>query len=423
MIKPTGTAPSFALASLAVAILALCAIGGLVAAGPALSGAGTLRGLNLSLLCAAAAILAEGVLACASISSRSRADKAAKAEAEASARKALDQRESVVREHKGAWEAGSGIRNEIDKTVSAVHRLEGLASGTTDGIEVLSQALLDTASANERISLAQGKVRAVLGSYSELIAAESADVGTMANAVRDIAESSRKKREMVGSLIGMAGAAESKLALIKASIDKIIHSEEKVNEMSALIIEVADRTNLLAMNASIEAAHSGSAGRGFAVIASHVRELSVEAARGSRTILESLKETKASIGETMGAADEAIEYFRNVSLEIRGIAAMLEELLAGMQGISTGASGLLDSVEKIDKLTIGTGEAVSSAESSIDHAKKSIGTVVEIASTIRSDSASMMSAFGEMLAHTEQVRALGLENMGHIEALKAELDR
>lgn len=331
--------------------------------------------------------------------------------------------ESITRAQDVAGEIGMGIFETVEKTIASIHRLEGLVSGTADGIQMLDQMIKDAADSNEKIVKTHTRVRQVLDSYSSEVEAESAAVSGLANSVTVITESSRRKYEKAANLLELSEGTEAKLQAIKLAIDKIVGSAEKMNEMAELITDVSNRTNLLAMNASIEAAHAGTAGKGFAVIAGQVRSLSVQAADAARSIAEALAETTRSITATIGAADGAIQFFHSVSEEIRGIAAMLQELLSGMKGMSDSADGLLESVRRVDGLTTSTGEAMETSERSINDAKSSLSTVVEITGTIHSDAAAMMRAFNEMLEEAERVRSLGMSNKEHIEMLTAELKR
>jgi methyl-accepting chemotaxis protein len=408
--------------ALAVLLLALAALTILLVADVLPAKEGAFAAADLALVAATAVVLAlGGLLSLFAVSMRTAVAEANRAEAESVRRRFELARASIVKAQKGAYETGLDISKAVEKTIAAVHRLEGLVSGTADGIDVLNGALNDTASSNDRIVESQGLVRSVLSSYSREVAEESTAVQAMAGAVTSVADSSRKKRQLVENLLGLSSGAESKLASIRLAVDRMVQSAGKVGEMNSLITEVADRTNLLAMNASIEAAHAGQAGKGFAVIAGQVRALSVEAANGSRAISATLKETNSSISETALAADEAIRFFRSVSTEIKGIAAMLEELLAGMQSMSSGATSLLESVKRVESLNASTKEAVDTSETSIVRAQSSIKTVMELVKTIQSDSTSMMKAFGEMRAIAETVGSLGVHNMDHIEVLKKEL--
>lgn len=299
------------------------------------------------------------------------------------------------------------IGQAVSRTVLAIHRLEGLASGTADGIEVLATALDSAAESSSIVVSSQTALKQAIGSYSDEVQREAEAAQSMARSVAAVAESSRKKREKAAQMIRLSGGAEERLQAIRASVNRMAASVEKMRQVNSVVTEVADRTSLLAMNASIEAAHAGQAGKGFAVIANAVRALSNEAAEGSKAIQTALQETEEALKTTAAESDGAVEYFSSVFLEIQDTAAMLEQNLAEMQTASQASSGILESARRLDGLCAGAQGAVRSAETGTLQSRGSLETVLEIARTIRSDAASMMTAFREILDETEALRRLG----------------
>ncbi len=398
-------------------LMASVGLSGLGLAAQALAALSSAGAPMLANLVGLLAFVLVGALSAAGIGIQGRLAKAKESELGELSQRYTRSNDATVIALKKAHETRLVIKAAADRTVGAIHRLEGLVSGTTDGIEVLNQVLRDTSQSNEMIVASQGRLREVLKSYSGEVASESTAVESMASSLTAAAEASRRKSERAKELLLLSDGASKRLDSIQKAVARMSGSAEKMNAMNALITEVADRTNLLAMNASIEAAHAGKSGRGFAVIAGQVRLLSVETAKSSRSISDTLSETKAAIRECSGEASEAIQFFANVSAEIRGMAAMFEELTDGMQTMSIGASGLLDSVARIGRLTSSTGEAIEVSESSIGKAKASLETVVEIAATIRSDAGSMMRAFLEMRKESDRVRELGSEGAGREDGL------
>lgn len=298
------------------------------------------------------------------------------------------------------------IGSAASRTVGAIHRLEGLASGTADGIEVLASALDSAAQSSAVVVSSQTALKQAIGSYSGEVQRETEAAQSMAQSVSAVAESSRKKREKAAQMIRLSGGAEERLQAIRSSVNRMALSVEKMRHVNSVVTEVADRTSLLAMNASIEAAHAGQAGKGFAVIANAVRALSNEAAEGSKAILAALQETEEALKTTALESDGAIEYFSSVSLEIQDTAAMLEQNLAEMQTASEASSGILESARRLDSLCAGAQQAVHAAEAGTLQSRSSLETVLEIARTIRSDAASMMTAFREILDETETLKKL-----------------
>ncbi len=309
-----------------------------------------------------------------------------------------------------ALASGAALRERIgqavSRTVGAIHRLEGLASGTADGIQVLASALDTAAESNTVLVSSQSALKEAMLSYSEEVQRETEAARSMAHSVSAVADSSRKKREKASQMIRLSSGAEERLRAIRSAVSRMSASVEKMRQVNDVVTEVADRTSLLAMNASIEAAHAGQAGKGFAVIANAVRALSNEAAEGSKSILTALQETEEALKTTASESDGAVEYFASVFQEIQDTAVMLEQNLAEMQAASEASSGILESVRRLESLCANAQGAVYSSESETARSRGSLETVLEIARTIRSDAASMMTAFREILDETDSLQRL-----------------
>jgi methyl-accepting chemotaxis protein len=336
-----------------------------------------------------------------------RAERAAAIELDSSREEARALRESARAEREAAQALGVELGDSVARTVSILHRLEGLASGAADGIVVLNQSLVHTVEAQEATLGAHVRVKESLGSYSREVAVESAAVESMVGAVGRLASSSKEKGESMRGLLERADGAESQLLSIKKAADRMIQTAKKTEDMNARISDLSERTNLLAINASIEAAHAGAAGRGFVIVAGQVKALSEESRKNSQAISAAIAETLGSIGDTSTAAEGAIDYFRKVVAEIRELVGTFQNFLSEIQALSEGSSKLLGSLESIAGLNSDSGRALRSSEESMEKSKDSLGIVRDIASTIQSDAAAMMIAFKENLAEAARAKELG----------------
>ena len=290
---------------------------------------------------------------------------------------------------------------------SSIRRLEGLVSGTGDGIDVLNMAIDQATAANKTTVEAHHQVKEVLTIYSTEVGVETDRVQSMLESIRSIHASAEAKRDAVSGILRSVGDTEAKHARIKKAADRMVDSAGKMDQMNSLIIDVADRTNLLAMNAAIEAAHSGAAGRGFAVVAGEVRKLSEETRKNSEAIATTLSQTNLAIADTKAAADEAVAFFQRLAEEIQTIVSIFESLVLGMQTLAGESGVLLESISTVSRLTQDTDRAQKVSETSLDEAQKALVTILDIARSIRADSSSMMGTFSEMLKGTGRLRALG----------------
>jgi methyl-accepting chemotaxis protein len=220
----------------------------------------------------------------------------------------------------------------------------------------------------------------------------------------------------------MARAGEGLLSTMSDSIRGILESAKRMAEMNVFIGDVADRTNLLGMNASIEAAHAGQVGKGFAVVADQIRALSVEAANSSRVISETLRDTQSAVENAAAKNQEALDFFRRIQSEIDGVSGLLEELLANLRELSAGSDDVLRAVGAVAELTNATEKVVAASRSSIAQSSEGIASVVSIAKTVHEESSQMPVRLDDVSRDLAEVERLGGENLRTVQGLKESLE-
>ncbi|MGN0407645.1 MAG: methyl-accepting chemotaxis protein [Bacteroides sp.] len=114
-------------------------------------------------------------------------------------------------------------------------------------------------------------------------------------------------KESIGSIEEILGMIDDMNKIVQASSDKINHLEQlssQIEQFAAVIASIANKTNILSLNASIEAARAGEHGRGFAVVAGEVRNLAAQSSKSSKEITDTIVKVQASVKETIDAMKE-----------------------------------------------------------------------------------------------------------------------
>jgi len=137
------------------------------------------------------------------------------------------------------------------------------------------------------------------------------------------------------------------LSQLFKSFDAVISSSTRSLQTAQGITTIADTTNLLAMNASIEAAHAGASGKGFAVIAQEIRKLSAEARNQTETMIAVLKENTNIVSETAAYIKSYLNNRTGLVKEIEDVFKAIEEIIQGLSEINLGAQELLTASGKI----------------------------------------------------------------------------
>jgi methyl-accepting chemotaxis protein len=316
---------------------------------------------------------------------------------------------------------GENLSASMARTSESIESLRARVGTIARGMDELDAALDRSGEANRRADSCQGEVKVALSAYADQVGRASAAIEEMAAASSSLAKQASSKQSAVRELVDTSRSGEGVLASMGESMDQIQASTKRVAELSAIIGDVADRTNLLGMNASIEAAHAGVAGRGFAVVANEIRSLSVETAKSARVIADTLKEAQSAIGTTAAKSVEARASFKRISEDIRGVSLMIDELLSSIQELSSGSSDVVAAVEAVAELTRATESTVDRSCEGMSESLAGMDAVAEIASRVRVETSEMSERFDAMRKDSEAVRSLGGENLGTLQALKASL--
>jgi methyl-accepting chemotaxis protein len=237
------------------------------------------------------------------------------------------------------------VGNIIDGVSSSATELEAAAGTLTHTAEETQQLSATVAGASARAS---GNVQSVAAAADELSA-------SVAEISRQVQQSSR-----------IAGEAVQQAQATDAKITELSQAAQRIGDVVQLITAIAEQTNLLALNATIEAARAGEAGRGFAVVASEVKALAAQTAKATGDIGTQIASMQASTQQSVTAIKEIGGTIGQIAEIANAIAAAVEEQGASTQEISrnvreaaAGTTEVASHIAEVDKGASETGSASS----------------------------------------------------------------
>lgn len=210
------------------------------------------------------------------------------------------------------------IGANAETVTSASSELLAVSEQMSDGAEELSGKANTVAAASEEMSSNMNSVAAASEQAATNIGMVSDSASQMQSSLGEVAANCDKARNISGDAATQVDEAAQRVTLLG-------NAAKDISKVTEVITDIAEQTNLLALNATIEAARAGEAGKGFAVVASEIKSLAGQTADATKDINEKIIGIQSSTDDTVLDVTKISEVISDVSKIVTSIAAAVEE--------------------------------------------------------------------------------------------------
>ncbi|GAB1432556.1 hypothetical protein MASR2M29_11810 [Spirochaetota bacterium] len=196
--------------------------------------------------------------------------------------------------------------------------------------------------------------------------------GELIHTLAKLSDRAAGQMSMADKVSAMGQDGKDKVDALVSAMKKMDEYAGRTMELVEIINAISGQTNLLAMNAAIEAAHAGDAGRGFAVVADEIRKLSESSSENARSISQTIQETAKAIAGASDISETTTTTMENIIQAVNDLGRELAEVSRVLSDSSGQGKTTLDAISTLSDL----GKDLSMAANSLEHGSDNMGTTI-----------------------------------------------
>ena len=302
-----------------------------------------------------------------------------------------------------------GVKLNNSSTHAASASLEITKNVETIGkhIKTLDDNINETTSGIYEISSNITQFKVQIDEQVSAVEESSASIEEMIASLDNVSVITNKKLESTKRLVNTTKDGEKLLVETSASFKEGISDKiDSIKDMIEVISNISERTNLLAMNAAIEAAHAGEAGKGFAVVADEIRKMAEESASSSKSISETITIVINAINSTDSNIDNTSKAFAAIFKEVTEIDVALNEIASNTVELASGGHEILKAVSLLNNTTSNISHGVNEIEVGAGDVTSAMVQVQNISSEVFSGVNEITAGINEVSMSFQEVSDL-----------------
>ena len=258
----------------------------------------------------------------------------------------------TIKEQAGSlFTIGNDLAANMNETAAAMNEITANIQSIKSRVINQSASVTETNSTMEQITVNIDKLNSHVEHQSASVEKSSAAIKQMIANIQTVTKTLIKNADNVTNLATASELGRASLQEVAGDIRGIARESEGLLEINSVMENIASQTNLLSMNAAIEAAHAGEAGKGFAVVAGEIRKLAESAATQSKTTSEMLKNIKESIDKITKSTGNVLNKFEAIDEGVKTVADQETDIRGSMEEQNTESLRIMETMTQLGDIS------------------------------------------------------------------------
>ncbi|MDR0567877.1 MAG: methyl-accepting chemotaxis protein [Spirochaetaceae bacterium] len=330
---------------------------------------------------------------------------------------------TVKRQSALLMDIGNELSIAMAETAGSIKQITSHIQRVKERVICQSASVEETHTTMEQITGNIGKLSGHVEAQTKSVEQSSSSIEEMLENIHSVTQTLVKNAKNMVELTDASEIGKKSLQEVTEDIREIRSESEGLLEINKVMENIAAQTNLLSMNAAIQAAHAGESGKGFAVVAGEIRKLAVSSGEQSKTISLILQKIKVSIENITASASAVLDRFEVIDKGVRTVSDQETLIRNAMEEQGEGSKQILEAVEKLNDLTrhvqSGSVEMLNGSREVIAESH----TVETITEEITGGMTEMADGADQINVAVNQVNALSVKNRDNIDLLVREVSR
>ena len=285
------------------------------------------------------------------------------------------------------------VNNSSQQVAATSEELTASSEQTSQATEQITESIMEVSTGTDDSLQGAKKSTEVVNDISNKIKQITSNIQSVTSSSLETVERAKHGNNIIHKAINQMNLVNQSNQDMERVISSLGTKSKQIDQVISLITDIAEQTNLLALNAAIEAARAGEHGKGFAVVADEVRKLAEQAGNATNDVSSLISEIQLGVDDTVKSVsegqeridhgismvNEAGESFQSISSDIDGVSTQIQEISAAIQQINDGTNQLVETINHTEQIAEESSEHAQSVAAAAEEQNASMEEIASAA--------------------------------------------